>query len=48
MTGTFATVYRGTLRSKGKKLNVAIKCIDENQVPLEDLRTELVTMAYVT
>lgn len=47
-SGTFATVYRGTLRSKGKKLNVAIKCIDENQVPLEDLRTELVTMALIS
>jgi hypothetical protein len=38
-------VYRGTLKTKGKKLNVAVKCIDENMVPLEDLRTELVTMA---
>jgi hypothetical protein len=47
-TGAFSTVYRGTLKVKGKKENVAIKALDEALVDLPDLRCELATLSLLS
>jgi hypothetical protein len=46
-TGAFSTVYRGTLKVKGKKEAVAIKALDESLVDLPDLRCELATLSLL-
>jgi hypothetical protein len=47
-TGAFSTVYRGTLKVKGKKEPVAIKALDESLVDLPDLRCELATLSLLS
>lgn len=47
-TGAFSTVYRGTLKVKGRKEPVAIKALDESLVDLPDLRCELATLSLLS
>lgn len=47
-SGTYATVYRGTYKHKGKKEYVALKAMDEEKVNLNDLRCELATLSMLT
>lgn len=47
-TGAFATVYRGTLKSKGRKDPVAIKAVDESLVDLSDFVCEVATMSLLS
>lgn len=45
--GSFATVYRGTLKTKNKKIKVAIKTMDESLVNLSDFKCELATLSLL-
>lgn len=47
-TGSFATVYRGTLKSKGRKDPVAIKTVDEAAVDQADFVCEVATMSLLS
>lgn len=46
--GAFATVYRGTLKLKGRKEPVAIKALDEALIDLPDFRCELATLSLLS
>lgn len=47
-SGAFSTVYKGTLKVKGKKETVAIKALDETVVDLQDFRCEMATMSLLS
>lgn len=47
-SGTFAVVYKGVYKHKGKKEEVAIKAMDEEKVSLSDLRCEMATLSMLT
>src|SRR5690606_20067940 len=47
-SGSFATVYKGYFKNKGKREEVAIKAMDEDKMNLSDLRCELATLSILS